>query len=262
MENQPIFTGRDINTGAISLLRATGQTLLTTAGTLDNLTDVVITSATDNQVLKYTSPNWINSRLEFTDINAVDLITPLATGQYLRYNGLVWRNNSRDYITINMYGTTQTTLHANTTPKPIMAGIAAYWSTIPNPATNTNGNMTSRTTPFSSVFDTSTGFITLNGNKEYMITATINQGGVNLNSSTQTQLSIYNASSGTAVAFTPQNFTNIGRADTDFSGMGISTSAVVGTGITKIAVMFNYLTAQTTGLNPLDTSITVSIIEL
>jgi len=262
MENPPIIFGRDITTNAVTQIRTIGNTLLTTAGSINDLDDVVITTPTDNQVLKYTSPNWINSRLEFTDINAVDLITPLATGQYLRYNGLVWRNNSRDYITINMYGTTQATLHSNTTPKPIMQGNISYWSTIPNPATNTNGNMTSRTTPFSSVFDTSTGFITLNGNKEYMITATINQGGVNLNSSTQTQLSIYNASSGTAVPFTPQNFTNIGRADLDFAGMGLTTTAVVGTGITKIAVMFNYLTAQTTGLNPLDTSITVSIIEL
>jgi TM2 domain-containing membrane protein YozV len=94
-----------------------------------------------------------------------------------------------------------------------------------------------------------------------MITATINQGGVNLNSATQTQLSIYNASSGSAVAFSP-NYTNIGRMDVDFAGMGITTTAVVGTGITKIAVMFNYLIAQGTGLNPLDTSITVSILEL
>lgn len=229
MENQPIFTGRDINTGAISLLRATGQTLLTTAGTLGDLNDVVITSP--------------------------DLT------QYLRYDGTNWRNVNREYITINMFGTTSTTLHSNTTPKPIMAGIATYWSTIPNPATNTNGNMTSSITPFSSVFDTTTGFITLNTNKQYLITATINQGGVNLNASCQTQLSIYNASSGSAVAFSP-NITNYGRMDIDFAGMGITTTAVVGTGITKIAVMFNYLTAQGTGLNPYDTSITVSILEL
>jgi hypothetical protein len=260
MENQPIIFGRNITTNAITQIRTIGNTLLTTAGNINDLDDVVITTPTNNQVLKYTSPNWINDFLGLGDLLNVS-IASLAIGQFLRFNGTIWQNVSRDYITINMYGTTSTTLHSNTTPKPIMAGISAYWSTIPNPATNTNGSMTSRTTPFSSVFDTTTGFITLNANKEYMITATINQGGVNLNASCQTELSIYNASSGTAVAFTP-NYTNIGRMDIDFAGMGITTTAVVGTGITKIAVMFRYLTAQSTGLNPLDTSITVSIIEL
>lgn len=229
MENQPIIFGRNITTNAITQIRTIGNTLLTTAGNLNDLDDVIITNP--------------------------DLT------QYLRYDGTNWRNVNREYITINMFGTTSTTLHSNTTPKPIMAGISTYWSTIPNPATNTNGNMTSNITPFSSVFDTTTGFITLNTNKQYLITATINQGGVNLNASCQTQLSIYNASSGTAVAFSP-NYTNYGRMDIDFAGMGITTTAVVGTGITKIAVMFNYLTAQGTGLNPYDTSITVSILEI
>ena len=260
MNTNAIYYGKNINTGAIEQLRSVSNVLLTSAGTLDNLSDVVITTPANNQILKYTSPNWVNGSLSLDNLSDV-VITSALTGQSIVYDGSNWVNSSRDYITINMYGTTQANLHSNTTPKPIMQGNISYWFTIPNPATNTNGNMTSRTTPFSSVFDTSTGFITLNTNKQYLITATINQGGVNLNSTTQAQLSIFNASSGTAVAFSP-NYTNIGRMDIDFAGMGITTTAVVGTGITKIAVMFNYLTAQTTGLNPLDTSITVSVLEL
>lgn len=262
MENQPVIFGRDISSNAITPLRTIGNTLLTTAGNLNDLDDVDISGAFTNQVLKYDSSSnkWLNQNNDIDSLLNVS-IQSLATGDYLRHNGLIWQNNSRDYITINMYGTTQGNLHSNTTPKPIMQGNISYWFTIPNPATNTNGNMTSRTTPFSSVFDTSTGFITLNGNKRYMITATINQGGVNLNASCQTELAIYNASSGTPVAFSP-NYNNIGRLDIDFAGMGITTTAVVGTGITKIAVMFRYLTAQTTAVNPLDTSITFTAIEL
>lgn len=233
MENQPIIFGRDITTNAITQIRTLGNTLLTTAGNLNNLDDVVITSATTDDILKYNGTNWVNST----------------------------QNIVKQYITINMFGTTTTNLHANTQPKPIMAGISAYWqATIPNPATNTNASMTSTITPFSDIFDTTTGFITLVSTKRYMITATINQGGVNLNASTQAQLSIYNASSGTASPFTP-NYANIGRMDIDFAGMGITTTAVV-SGVSKIAIMFNYLTAQTTGLNPFDTSIAVSILEI
>lgn len=229
MNNPPILYGKNTVTGAITQITTVGNALLYNDGSLNDLNDVVITSPATNNFLQYDGTNWINA--------------------------------AREYTTINMYGTTATNLHANTTPKPIMQGISAYWqATIPNPATNTNGNMTSTVSPLSNVFDTSTGFITLTSAKRYLITATINQGGVNLNASCQTELSIYNATSGTAVAFSP-NFTNIGRMDIDFAGMGITTTAVV-SGVTKIAIMFRYLTAQTTGLNPLDTSITVSILEL
>ena len=262
MDEIPIIYSKDINTGAIGQIRSVGNVLLSTSGTLNDLTDVDITTPTENQVVKYNSSasKWINDKLGLEDLLNVS-IASLATGDYLRYNGLLWQNARRDYITINMYGTTQGTLHSNTTPKPIMQGNISYWFTIPNPATNTNGNMTSSITPFSSVFDTSTGFITLNANKRHMVTATINQGGVNLNASCQTELSIYNASSGTAVAFSP-NYTNFGRMDIDFAGMGITTTAVVGPGVSKICIMFRYLIAQGTGLNPFDTSITVSVLEI
>jgi hypothetical protein len=260
MDEIPIIYSKDINTGAIGQIRSVGNVLLSTSGSLDNLTDVVITTPTNNQLLKYNGTNWVNGSTALSTLSDVSYNTP-AIGQNLFYDGTNWVNRIREYITINMYGTTQGTLHSNTTPKPIMQGNISYWFTIPNPATNTNGNMTSSITPFSSVFDTSTGFITLNTNKRYMITATINQGGVNLNASCQTELSIYNASSGTAVAFSP-NYTNFGRMDIDFAGMGVVTSAVVGTGVSKICIMFRYLTAQGTGLNPFDTSITVSILEI
>jgi hypothetical protein len=262
MDEIPIIYSKDINTGAIGQIRSVGNVLLSTNGSLNDLTDVDITTPTDNQVVKYNSATskWINDKLGLGDLLNVS-IASLAIGDYLRYNGLLWQNSQRQYITINMYGTTTTTLHSTTSPKPIMQFNASYWQApIPNPTTSVNSSMTSSITPFSSVFDTATGFITLNANKRFMITATINQGGVNLNASCQTELSIYNASSGSAVAFSP-NYTNIGRMDIDFAGMGITTSAVV-SGVSKIVIMFRYLTAQSTGLNPNDTNINVSIVEI
>ncbi len=162
-----------------------------------------------------------------------------------------------------MYGTSATGAYNITpnNPKPIMAGISTYWQApIPNPVTNTNGNMASSISPLSSVFDSTTGFITLNSTKRYMITATKNEGGIAYDYSTLSELSIYNASSGTPVAFSP-NFVNYGRIDIDFTGMGVTTNAVV-YDVSKIAVMYRLVTTQAIGVNATDTSISVSVLEI
>lgn len=229
MNNPPIIYGRNTVTGEITQITTVGNVLLYNDGSLNDLNDVVITSP--------------------------------ATNNFLRYNGTNWINAAREYITINMYGTSATTVFSSNTQKAIMAGIASYWQApIPNPASNTNGNMTASTSPLSSVFETATGFITLNSAKRYMVTATINEGGINYSASTLTELSIYNASSGVPVAFSP-NLNNFGRIDIDFTGMGVSTAGVV-SGVTKIAVMFRLVTGQGIGVNPTDTCITVTIFEL
>ncbi len=228
MERIPIIYSKNVDTGTIQQVRSVGNVLLSTNGGLDNLTDVSLTSP--------------------------------ATNNFLRYNGTNWVNTARDYIVINMYGTSATGVHSSNTLKPIMAGISSYWQApIPNPVTATNGNMASSISPLSSVFDTTTGFITINSAKRYLITATINQGGVNL-ANTLIELAIYDASGATPSAFSP-NFINIGRADIDFSGITVTTNAVV-SGTNKIAVMFRYTVGQTIAVNATDTCLTVSVLEI
>ena len=53
MNTNAIYFGKNIDTGAIEQLRSVSNVLLTSSGTLDGLSDVVITSATNNQILKY-----------------------------------------------------------------------------------------------------------------------------------------------------------------------------------------------------------------
>ena len=63
MENPPILYGKDTTTGAITQIKSIGNVLLTTNGDLNSLTDVVISSATNNQSLLYNGTNWVNSFL-------------------------------------------------------------------------------------------------------------------------------------------------------------------------------------------------------
>ena len=232
--NNPTIFGKDINTNAIIPLPVLGNVLLTTNGGLDNLNDVVITSATTGDLLKYNGSGWVNAQ-------------PTTT--------------QKDYIIMNMYGTTTSSLTNPNSLKQIMRTNAGYWSgTQPNPATATQGSMSSRITPFSSVFDTNTGFITIDSSKNYIVSATINQGGVNLNASNQVELAIYNASSGSAVAFSP-NYLNVGRIDIDFAGLGVNVLGYV-SGASKIVIMFRYVIAQNIAVNALDTSLSVSVIEI
>ena len=60
MENPPLLYGKDTTTGAITQIKSIGNVLLTTNGDLNSLTDVVISSATNNQSLLYNGTNWIN----------------------------------------------------------------------------------------------------------------------------------------------------------------------------------------------------------
>jgi hypothetical protein len=67
--------------------------------TLDGLTDVVITTPTNGQVLKYNGTNWINGTDDAgTTIDSIDdiddvVITSVATGEVLAYNGTNWVNS-------------------------------------------------------------------------------------------------------------------------------------------------------------------------
>lgn len=261
MQNQPIFTGRDINTGVISLLRSTGNTLLTTAGNINDLDDVVITSAANNQVLKYTSPNWVNSSLTLDNLSDV-VITSALTGQSIVYDGSNWINSSRDYITFNSFGTTQPAIYTGAGDKLPLVSSSTFWSgTAPNPNANTNGQITTqRDNSSSQVYNPTTGFITLVSTKRYMITATINLNGSNLNSPTNWEWAIKNASSGSVVNFSP-NFVNVGTMIVDFSGCGITVSAVI-TGCSAFTCTLRAQTPQTASSQGTDCNISIQVIEM
>ena len=69
----------------------------TIPSSLNNLTDVTISSATNNQVLKYNGSAWVNAAAPsggasaLDDLSDVTLTTP-SSGQTLSYNGSQWVN--------------------------------------------------------------------------------------------------------------------------------------------------------------------------
>ncbi len=67
---------------------------------VNDLSDVVVTSATNGQVLKYNGTNWVNAADSTgTTINSLDdigdvTITSVSEGQVLKYNGSAWINST------------------------------------------------------------------------------------------------------------------------------------------------------------------------
>ena len=104
----------DSSTDTLTLVAGTGISIATNAGTdtvtitstvsagatnLDGLTDVIITSASSGQVLKYNGSNWINdtdSTSGSTNLDALTdvIITSASNGQVLKYNGSNWINDT------------------------------------------------------------------------------------------------------------------------------------------------------------------------
>ncbi len=85
------------NTGDVTVTGLTAGGDISTAS-IDDLQDVVITSVTTGQVLKYDGTNWINDSdntgttiSEIDDIGDVAITSPV-TGQVLKYNGTNWVN--------------------------------------------------------------------------------------------------------------------------------------------------------------------------
>lgn len=260
MNTNAIYYGKNIDTGAIEQLRSVSNVLLTSAGTLDNLSDVVITTPANNQILKYTSPNWVNGSLSLDNLSDV-VITSGLTGQSIVYNGTDWVNSSRDYITFNSFGSTQPAIYTGANDKLPLVSSTTFWSNPPNPNSNTNGQITTqRDNSASQVYNPTTGFITLVSTKRYMITATINLNGSNLNAATNWEWAIKNASSGSVVNFSP-NFVNVGTMIVDFSGCGITVSAVI-TGCSAFTCTLRAQTPQTASSQGTDCNISIQVIEL
>ncbi len=230
MENPPIIFGRNITTNAVTQIRTIGNTLLTTAGSIDDLDDVVITSPATNNFLQYDGTNWVNS--------------------------------SRDYITFNSFGTTQPAIYTGAGDKLPLVSSSTFWSgTAPNPNNNTNGQITTlRDNSSSQVYNPNTGFITLVSTKRYMITATINLNGSNINAATNWEWAIKNASSGSVVNFSP-NYVTVAAMIIDFSGCGITVSAVI-TGCSAFTCTLRAQTPQTASSQGTDCNISIQVIEL
>jgi hypothetical protein len=87
--------GLETNTGKVKLGDGvTAWTSLAYFGNLealDNVGDVIITSATTGQVLRFNGTNWVNATLTISDVSSFEITSP-ANGQTLQYNGTKWVN--------------------------------------------------------------------------------------------------------------------------------------------------------------------------
>ena len=104
---QPVLvSGTSIKTiNNESLLGSGNISISGTAGPLDDLTDVVITSPSTGQVLKYNGTNWINDTVSGGSAGTLDdltdvVITSPSTGQVLKYNGTNWINDTDSGIAL------------------------------------------------------------------------------------------------------------------------------------------------------------------
>jgi hypothetical protein len=140
MESPPILYGKDVNTGAITQLNSIGN-LLMLSNKLDDLSDVIIT-------------------------------TP-STGQSLRYNGTnsKWENVTKDYLHLTVLGSAVTTLYkTDVNLKSVLITNSTCWTgNVPNPLGGIGGYIYSNLIPNYSQND---GWITLKPLKTYRIDAT------------------------------------------------------------------------------------------
>lgn len=85
-----------VEIGGVGVVSSTGS------ANLDGLTDVILTSPTNGQVLKYNGTAWVNAADDAgTTINSLDDIGDVATsglfsGQFLKWNGTAWVNDAID----------------------------------------------------------------------------------------------------------------------------------------------------------------------
>jgi hypothetical protein len=232
MNNPPIIYGRNTVTGAITQINTVGNVLLYNDGSLNDLNDVSFSTTISGNILTYDGSYW-NSK-------------PPAT---------------KDYISFNMFGTTQPAVYSTNTEKLILCSSGTLWvATVPDPGTNTQGQVVSLRPSVYTATGTGAGFISLDSTKKYMITATINLNGQNVNTPTNIEWAIKNTSSGSVVNFSP-NFVNQGTIQTDYAGVGITTTAFVSS-CSSFTCTLRFVTQQTVALAGTDTNISISVIEV
>ena len=195
--------------------------------------------------------------------NLADVIISAPTiGQPLIYNGSSWTNYTKDYLALNVFGTSLATLYDSTTAyKTVLVLTASYWSsTIPDTATNTNAYLVSKGSGLT--YSKTTGLISgLNSSKYYRIDASVDLNNLNLSNvvTWQSALRNYTSSPGD---FSPPIVCKATQ-QIDFAGISMKLSACI-TGCTS----FTLVNATTTSIsvdplaNQFDSNFSVSITEL
>ena len=259
MDSKNIYYGKNIDTGAIEQIKSVGNVLLTSAGTLNNLSDVVITTPSANQILKYSAPNWVNGSLTLRDnLSDVVITTPLGFGSFLRYNGTNWVNHRKDYMNFVMYGTTLPAVYATNTDKNIIASSATFWApTVPDPSLSIGGYI-QKSDGVS--YTRATGIINVDANRRYMVTATLNLNGSNITTPTNFEIGFVNYTGGSPNNFTP-NARTVFTQQLDFAGVGGTVSASF-INVTAFAFVLRIVTAQAVALSGTDCNICITLNEL
>jgi hypothetical protein len=234
MENQPIIFGRDITTNAITQIRTVGNTLLTTGGTLN-------------------------------DISGVNISGALFNGDLLRYDSTVnqWRNRNTQYLTFVMYGRTSPTVYATNTDKLIIQSSASHWTgTIPDPQDDINGyySATNNAQGGNILFNSTTGVFTIDPNKTYVAMATLNLNGSNINTPTNYEMGFVDFTSGSKNNFFPDART-VFTQQVDNAGVGATLSYPMAN-CSAFSFVLRIVTAQTVATQGTDCNISITLIQI
>jgi hypothetical protein len=172
MNNQSVILSKDITSGDITPLISSGNVLLTSRPSLNQLTNVAIIDPQDNQLLKYDSGGefWYNATgggggaTTLAELTDCDINTP-TNGQYLQYDTSLaipkWVNKTPSYLSYSINAYPLNSLFTANTNFSIFS--TSTFNTSPAPVINYN---------FSNgiSLSTATGLITgLNSTKSYQI---------------------------------------------------------------------------------------------
>jgi hypothetical protein len=233
MENQPIIFGRDISSNAITQIRTVGNTLLTTAGSIN-------------------------------DLDNVNISGDLFNGDLLRYNTSTdkWENKQSQHAVFVMYGRTSPTVYATNTDKLILQSSSDHWlGTVPNPQNGINGYTSFSNNDQGSIsFNSTTGVFTIDPNRRYIAMATLNLNGSNINEPTNYEMGFVNFSSGSKNNFSP-NARTVFTQQIDFSGVGGTLSFLM-SNVSAFSFILRIVTAQTISTQGTDCNISITLIQI
>ncbi len=153
--------------------------------------------------------NLVNNVSSITSLTDISITTPI-TGQSLSYNGTSsWINYTKDYLALNVYGTSLTTLYDSqgAVYKTILILNSTYWSsTIPDTATNTNAYLVSKGSGLT--YSKTTGRISgLNASKYYRVDATVDLSNLDIGSTVTWKCALQKYSGSSYSNFSPDIFT-------------------------------------------------------
>jgi microcystin-dependent protein len=142
----------------------------------------------------------IISSVQLNNLIDVNISTPVV-GQSIAYNGSNFINYNKDYLALGLNGTTATNLFsANANYQRMLILNLIYWSTIPNPTTNSNSYLISKGSGLT--YSKTTGLISgLTISKVYKFDATIDLNCGNINVATTWQCKLFDLSTGSPADF-------------------------------------------------------------